>query len=287
MQIVTFSERRPALALSDYLRTLGIPNRVEQVSDGFAVILENAADAPKAVEETHQFIAHPEDPRYLQASWESGQSPKESVYAEPSDNGTAWWRRAGPGTRGIALVCVLVYIGLAVDFDKVVGLLAFPNAISVAAVNGQWWRLLTPAFMHFGLLHIVFNLLWWWELGGIVERVHSTIRLLAVSLVVALVSNAAQSLTYGADFGGLSAVIYGLMGYLWLYPVTDPGAPYRLRGGIVAFLLGWLVIGYTGLLDVLFGVHVSNNGHLAGLVTGAVLGLLLGWVNYRQPPRPE
>lgn len=287
MQIVTFSDKRPALALSDYLRTLTIANRVEQVDDGFAVILENEADAPRALEEVRQFIAHPEDPRYRQASWESGRPQKDAVYAEPSDNGAEWWRRAGPGTRGVALVCVLVYIGLEVNFDKVVGLLSYPGAISAAAVGGQWWRLLTPAFLHFGVLHIVFNLLWWWELGGIVERVHSTARLLAVSLVIALVSNAVQSLTYGADFGGLSAVVYGLLGYLWLYPMADPGAPYRLRGSIVAFLLGWLAIGYSGLLDAIFGIHVSNNGHLAGLVTGAALGLLLGLVNYRRPESLE
>ena len=136
MQIVTFSDKRPALALSDYLRTLTIANRVEQVDDGFAVILENEADAPRALEEVRQFIAHPEDPRYRQASWESGRPQKDAVYAEPSDNGAEWWRRAGPGTRGVALVCVLVYIGLEVNFDKVVGLLSYPGAISIAAVGG-------------------------------------------------------------------------------------------------------------------------------------------------------
>lgn len=286
MNLVTFSEKRPALALSDYLRAEGIANRLQAVEQGFAIFLEDAADAPRALEEARAFVANPEDPRFWQASWQSGTPQKEQVYA-PVDVGESWWQRAGWGTRGVALVCLLVFIALNLDFRDVFAALSFPPAISLAAVNGEWWRLLTPAFVHFSFLHITFNLLWWWEFGSLVERAQSVWRLLALSLVIAVVSNAAQFMTYGPGFGGLSAVVYGLLGYLWLYPFADPTATFRLRGGIVAFLLGWLAVGYSGVLDALFGLHVSNHGHLAGLLVGGGLGLLLGLVNYRRPPAGE
>lgn len=287
MNLVTFSEKRPALAFSDYLRAQGIANRMEAVDDGFAIFLEHAEDAARALDEARAFAAHPEDPRFWQASWESGRPLKEALYAPVEEGDDSWWRRAGPVTRGVALACLLVFGGLVLDFPAVFGALAFPAGISLDAVNGEWWRLLTPALLHFSFLHIAFNLLWWWELAGQVERMQSASRLVALSLVIALVSNAAQFLTYGPQFGGLSAVIYGLLGYLWLYPFADPGAPFRLRTGIVVFMLAWLAIGYSGMLDALFGIHISNHGHLAGLLVGAGLGILLGLVNYRRPPAPE
>lgn len=283
MNLVTFSEKRPALAFSDYLRAQGIANRLLPVDTGYAIVLEDDADAPRALEEARAFAANPGDPRFWQASWQSGSPQKEAVYAAGEAPGASWWRRAGWGTRAVGLLCVLVYVVFLADQDLVFDLLHFPDAISVQAIHGEWWRLLTPALLHFSFLHIAFNLLWWWELGSVIERAQSSARLLALAVVIALVSNGLQFLAYGTGFGGLSAVVYGLLGYLWLYPFADPGAPFRLRGGIVAFMLGWLAIGYSGVLDALFGLKVSNHGHLGGLLVGGGLGLLLGLVNYRRP----
>lgn len=283
MIIVTFSEKRPALAFSDYLRSQGIANRVQAEEDGFAVAVEAADDAPRALAEAEAFVANPGDSKYWEASWESGRVQDSAVYGASPPLVLGWWRQAGPGTRGLALACMAVFIGLMVDDDTVFEWLRFPDQISLVAVAGQWWRLLSPALLHFGLLHITFNLLWWWELGSLVERYQSTARLLALTLVIALVSNAAQFLSYGSGFGGLSAVVYGLLGYCWLYPFADPGAPFRLNRGIVIFMIAWLVLGYTGIFDALFGIRISNDGHLAGLLAGAALGLLLGLVNYRRP----
>lgn len=287
MNLITFTEKRPALAFSDYLRVQGIVNRVEAAEDGFAIRLEHADDMPRALEEAQGFVTHPDDPRYWQASWQSGELQQEPVYTDVVDNGAGWWSRAGWSTRSVAAVCLLVFVALRFDFQGVFEALSFPPGISLAAVDGEWWRLLTPAVLHFSLLHLAFNLLWWWELGSLVERAQSPRRLLALSLVIALVSNAVQFLTYGPQFGGLSAVVYGLLGYLWLYPFADPGAPFRLRTGIVVFMLAWLAIGYSGLLDAIFGIQVSNHGHLAGLLAGGLLGLLLGLVNYRRPAMEE
>jgi GlpG protein len=279
MNIVTFSEKRVALAFSDYLRSLDIANQIETTEAGFVIAVEQAAHTDAALAEAQAFAANPNDAKYWQASWATGQVQKQPVYAKaPSAISAAWWQRSGWCTRGVALICVLVFIGLNLDGDAVFNALQYPDGISVNAINGQWWRLLTPALVHFGIMHIVFNLLWWWELGGLVERAQSGARLLALTLVIALVSNAAQFLSYGTGFGGLSAVVYGVLGYLWLYPLADPSAPFRLRGSIVIFMVGWLALGYTGIFDKLFGT-ISNNGHLAGLIVGSALGVLLGLVN--------
>lgn len=279
MNILTFSEKRPALAFSDYLRSLDIANRVETTAGGFVIVLAQPEQSERALTEAQAFVANPEDPKYWQASWHSGEVQAQPVYEKTSGVFLGdWWLRSGWCTRGIAILCALVYAGLLFDGNSIFAALQYPDGISVAAIHGQWWRLLTPAIVHFSVLHIVFNVLWWWELGGLIERMQSGARLLGLTLTIALVSNAAQFLSYGPGFGGLSAVVYGLLGYLWLYPVTDPHAPFRLRPAILVFMLGWLALGYTGIFDKILGT-ISNDGHLAGLLAGCALGLLLGLVN--------
>lgn len=287
MILIVFQEKRPALAFSDYLRSLGMGNRIDHSDEGFAIVLDNPADEARAREEAEAFVRHPEEARFWQASWQAGAVQREAVY-EPVDGEpwlARWWSRGGVVTRAVMLICLAVFVAEWLLGDAVISALGYASGISVADLGGQWWRLVTPAFLHFSLLHIVFNLLWWWELASLMEKEQSSWRLAAVTMVIILVSNGAQFLSYGSGFGGLSAVVYGLLGYLWLYPLTDPNASFRLRGVIVAFMLGWLALGYTGIFDAIFG-PISNNGHLAGLLVGGALGLLLGWVNYR-PAEPS
>jgi GlpG protein len=280
-RVITFSQKRAALAFSDYLKSLSIANHIQQNADGFAVVLENAEQLEQALAEVQAFIDNPNDTKFWQASWQTGALGQAEVYPEKKSEAPSWWKKAGWVTRCVATICVLIFTVMQFDAEAVFRALNFPSAISLSAVNGEWWRLLTPAFLHFSLLHIVFNVLWWWELGSVVERVQSSWRLLALTLVIAIVSNGVQFLSYGNNFGGLSAVVYGLLGYLWLYPYADPNAGFRLNGVIVAFMLGWLAVGYTQLLDPIFG-SISNDGHLSGLLVGSSLGILLGLVN-RKP----
>lgn len=290
MKLVTFPEKRLALAFSDYLRSIGIASHLENSDEGVGIVLESHQDFLPARAELDIFLASPDNPKYWQASWQSGQAQAEPVYEGSGVSAiSGWWRRGGMLTRAVTLLCLLVYAGLNLLPETVFGVLRYP-AVDALADTGlqwwglQWWRLLTPALMHFSVMHIAFNLLWWWELGGLIERGQSAWRLLGISVVIALVSNAAQGLQYGPNFGGLSGVIYGLLGYLWLYPLLNPAAGFRLRKEILWFMIGWLAIGYTGLLDVLFG-PVSNIGHLSGLLTGMVLGGVIGLVNRGQVTR--
>ena len=74
---------------------------------------------------------------------------------------------------------------------------------------------------------------------------------------------------------GLSGVVYGLLGYVWLYPLANPKVGFRLNTAIVAFMIGWLVVGYSGILDNIIG-KMANDAHLIGLLTGIILGCGFG-----------
>lgn len=281
--LINFSQKRPALAFSDYLKSLGIPNHTQPSEEGFAIVLQNPEHTERAMEEVRAFVDNPNDPKFWQASWQTGSTGEKQVYEDTPSGAVSWWQRGGPVTKATAALCLLLYAALWLGGDTAFHALNYPNGISISAINHEWWRLLTPAFLHFSLLHIAFNLLWWWEFGGTIERAQSSGRLLGLLLVIALVSNGVQYLSYGSNFGGLSAVVYGVLGYVWIYPYADPSARFRINNFIVIFMLGWLVLGYTELLTPFFG-NISNDGHLSGLLVGCALAVLLGLVNRKPVP---
>jgi GlpG protein len=90
------------------------------------------------------------------------------------------------------------------------------NALLDTLSKGQVWRLITPDFLHFSWPHIIFNSVMLWFLGSQVEFIDGRTRLLVLALVASLLSNGLQYLVTGPLFGGLSGVVYAIMGYCWL-----------------------------------------------------------------------
>lgn len=132
------------------------------------------------------------------------------------------------------------------------------------------WRLITPIFIHGSLLHIFFNGWWIKDLGGIFETLFGSARLLVFTLVVGALSNAGEYfIGHTPLFGGLSGLLYGLFGYLWIRGRFDPTFPLRLRGSVVIMLLGWFVVCAVGLIP-----HIANWAHGIGLALGMLWGYL-------------
>jgi GlpG protein len=143
--------------------------------------------------------------------------------------------------------------------------------------SGQWWRLLTPMFIHFSILHLAMNSLWYWELGRRIEWQQGPWVLLILSMLFSLASNFAQHLYGGPSrFGGLSGVLYGLLGHCWIYQRLAPNNAYRLPSGVLVMMLIWLVICMTGVFELLQFGAIANAAHVGGLVAGCLTGFLGG-----------
>ncbi len=141
--------------------------------------------------------------------------------------------------------------------------------------EGELWRLISPIFMHFGLFHIVFNMLWLYLLGGLLEIRQGKWLLLLLVLVSAVISNLGQFYFIGPYFGGMSGVIYALFGYVWIQGLVNAEFGVRLQPQIVNMMLIWFAICWSGVLNLVFGISIANSAHTAGLVSGIVLAVLL------------
>lgn len=142
-------------------------------------------------------------------------------------------------------------------------------------VQGAWWKILTPTFLHFSIFHLLFNLFWLFEFGGKIERYQSSARVLLVILITAVVANVAQYLYQPEHiFGGLSGAVYGLLAYSMLHARLYHIAVIKVRKEIEWFLIAWLLIGMTGILSLLGVADVANAAHLVGLVAGLLLAFI-------------
>lgn len=192
----------------------------------------------------------------------------------------------------LSLLVISVLITLLIGFgsnDDWMGRFSFTHFLvdgqalryeSLAAMlaSGQWWRLVTPMFMHFSALHILFNLLWVWIVGQRIEMRQGPWVLLGLVLVSGVASNLAQFWVSGPLFGGMSGVVFGLLGYAWLWDRLDPPYRFGLPPALMGFMVLWLALGFTGVLEGMGMGTIANTAHLVGMLAGLVcwpLGRLL------------
>lgn len=154
--------------------------------------------------------------------------------------------------------------------------------------QGEFWRLLSPMFVHFSWLHIVFNLLWVWEIGRRIEMVHSSKALLGVVILSSLAANFVQYWMSGPGFfGGMSGVVFGLLGHALIWSKLVPDKTMGVQNGVYIFMLVYLAIGFTGAIDLLGLGDLANGAHLGGLMGGLVTGGLAVLLHRRSvPPQP-
>jgi len=218
LMITSFTNPRIAQAFVDYMQTQGITLTIQHHATT-DVWLADESQAERVHAELARFLENPGDPRYLAASWTSGQTNSGLHYQRYPFLATLR-QRAGPFTLALAAICVLVFIIMNVVGDEpVMAWLAWPYDPSL---RFDVWRYFSHAVMHFSVLHILFNLLWWWYLGGAVEKRLGSGKLIVITIISALLSGFIQHKFSGPWFGGLSGVVYALMGYVWLRGERDP-----------------------------------------------------------------
>lgn len=169
--------------------------------------------------------------------------------------------------------------------------LAWGANFGPATKDGQWWRLGSAMFLHFGLLHLGMNMLSLADGGRLVERMFGPLRFVAIYFISGLTGNLLSLIVQGdrAVSGGASGAIFGVYGallaFLWQQRHTlDRREFVRLFWGACLFAAITIVLGLN-IQGIDNGAHIG--GFIAGLLSGAALvrpldaDTLLG--RYRQP----
>lgn len=149
--------------------------------------------------------------------------------------------------------------------------------------QGEYWRLLTPIFLHGGLLHILFNMAWLYLLGRQIEERIGKLRLLGFVILVGIIANVAQYFVSGFQFLGFSGVIVGMAGFIWsrqrLAPWEGYPLPLATEIFIAVFVLAILVLSMVVFTLEFFSLiqnmlNIGNTAHIVGGVAGLLLGRL-------------
>jgi GlpG protein len=142
-----------------------------------------------------------------------------------------------------------------------------------AVRKGEIWRLVTPIFVHFGPIHLLFNMFMLYDLGGLIELRRGHLKLALLVLVAAVISNFCQYMyEHNPLFGGMSGVNYALFGFVWMKSKFSPEEGMLLRPDTVLMMIAWLFICLGGAVG-----HVANTAHFVGLAVGIVAGVAPHW----------
>ena len=289
-----------ARLFGDYLYTRGIRNQVEPDGDNSWMIwVADEAQLDDARNSLVRFRANPSSPEFSH-----GAAGAEALRSGEARDMAAYRKRfytrqrVFPGGRNYSagvLTYVLIVICALVSFYSHFGrndeLLRFlfisnptgPDGGFLPEVrSGEVWRLFTPAIIHFGFPHLLFNMMWLFQLGSMIEgrRGHATFALL--TLVLAVGSNVSQAFYYYErfhfvlTFGGMSGVIYGLFGYVWLRGKFDPASGLYIDKQNVVLMIVWFFLCLSGWVG-----PIANVAHGAGLVLGLVWGFVSAQIAQR------
>jgi rhomboid protease GluP len=190
----------------------------------------------------------------------------------------------------------LVGINLAVFAAMLVngaGLWHSPNGVQLAwgagfgpaTKDGEWWRLGTAMFLHFGLMHLALNMWALWDGGRLVERLYGSLRFAALYFAGGLTGNLASLIAHGdqAVSGGASGAVFSVYGALLvcLWRERRQVHPVEFRwlfGGAAVFSAA--TMGFGLLIP-----GIDNAAHIGGLISGALVGAALVRPLSRESPK--
>lgn len=312
------SDRPSAQVLVDYLLTQKIPAVVRNDEGKPVIWVHNEDDVERAKIIWGEFQQNPNDSKYhasrktaqeLRKLKEQADKRYAALYQEAAD----FWGRPSPArvpfTMALIIISVIVTLWTQFGKDRKTlyfftitdkpnpGLLRLPDQIgeeqrekinhrllesqTECLRRGQLWRLITPIFLHFSILHLAFNMYAVFTLGGLIEYRRGPLWMFVFVLVTGIISNLMQLLMpnvfeFSEDlrnllgsgvFGGMSGVAYAIFGYLMAKTLFAPEPGLKIPSDIIYSMMIWLFVCMTGWIG-----HIANTAHAVGLIVGFIIG---------------
>jgi membrane associated rhomboid family serine protease len=154
-------------------------------------------------------------------------------------------------------------------------LFRFGSGFSPVTLAGEWWRLVTPIFLHAGILHFFFNSYVLLQLGPLVEQEFGTERFWVMYLACGIAGSAASQFARPVNTVGASGALLGMMGLLLVYGWRHGGARGEaLKQAMIRYAVYILIFSL-----IVRGIDHIN--HAGGFVCGALLGFVVPAGSYR------
>jgi GlpG protein len=285
--IGSFTNEAQARFFTDYLLSRDIRSQLEPEADRtWSVWIRDEDQIVEAQAALNRFQANPTAPEFQKAPEAAERARKKEAedlakYRRRIRSSRSLFVKFGGYGIGILTFLLMLVCFYVAVFSKVgkndewlrAWHISDPENYSAAflpeVMHGEIWRLVSPIFIHYGLVHLVFNMLWFYQLGSMIEARQSSLFLFIFIAVSATFSNVAEyvALHHGAGFGGMSGVVYALAGYIWMRGKYNPSSGLFLDRRSVVVLLVWLFVCYTGMVG-----PIANSAHAAGLVVGMIWG---------------
>jgi len=149
-------------------------------------------------------------------------------------------------------------------------LLRFGAKESFLITHGEYWRFITPIFLHIGFLHFVLNNLALYFLGQMTEKIYGSARFLFIYLMAGIIGNIGSFLFVPSSLGaGASGSIFGLFGALLYFGYIYPDLFFRTMGKDILTIIG---------INLVFGLvvpNIDNYAHMGGLLGGFLIASIL------------
>jgi rhomboid protease GluP len=155
-------------------------------------------------------------------------------------------------------------------------LMQFGMKINFLIIKGEYWRLISSAFIHIGIMHLIFNMYGLYSLGTLVENIYGTKKYVLVYFSAALWGSISSFIFSTNPSAGASGAIFGLLGAILFWGQKRPKILSTSFGiNIIIVLVFNLINGFTTS-------GIDNYAHIGGLIGGFVAGLAAG--GYKDKP---
>jgi len=306
-QIGTLPTESQAQRFAAYLITQDIVAQAEEDDDGYVVWVRDENHLEQAVDELKQFQLDPDGRCYQGAEKHAAEirrqeSERQQQARKNVVHMRGKWKNPNSQPRVVTwtVIAICGLLTLYTNFGRpknetaktVFNKLTFSeNGLSESnweslrsLSKGEVWRVVTPVLLHGSSMHLIFNMMWLYQLGGVLEGRLGRWRFLALMLAIAVISNLLPAFFPRELWGGIpsfwqvstagigfSGVVFGLLGFLWIKSRFDPFFGVRLQPSTVSIMLIWLLLGFSGALFYLFKIHIDNWGHVFGMIVGMAI----------------
>ena len=188
------------------------------------------------------------------------------------------WRKKPFVTYLLLIIMVILYVLMTFNggSQNPFVLMTFGAKVNEFIVLGDWWRLITPAFLHIGLSHLLFNGVVVYYLGAQLEQIIGHLRYLLLFFFSALMGNAASFAFNDAISAGASTAVFGFFASTLVLSKL-----YPYHRGIEALSRNYMTLVVINILWGLFSRTVDNAGHIGGLIGGYLIMYVLSAPNVK------